>query len=422
MTLTNTSYLERHERRIVWLIVAFSLIMRCLTVFVLKIEPESDYLSYDHMARTLLGGTGMVDNNGNAAFMSAGYPLFVLTPIYALFGHSLLAAQIGNALLGGASTYLVYLLLCEMQARTVARILGPLLFALYIPSWIYSEYLAKENLMTPLLLLLLYLSARLYKRPTPGAAVALGVTLGLLAMTGSAALAVAPVVMCAMACAKASLRTRLQAAAIVALAVVIVLAPWQYRNAQVVGSPVNNTNGGFNLYLGNNPNADGLFVSIIDTPMGVQWKALRAQGELQASTRLKEEAIAWISGHPVQFVQLALKKAALFWMPPIHQGKGQASTMETASRLVWLVQYAVLCAFAVYTLLTIRRRNRYVVGVLAAVVFYTGVHMLFYVVFRYREPIMPLVILLAAIGVESLASRFGRTAVATDTVAAPERR
>ena len=167
-----------------------------------------------------------------------------------------------------------------------------------------------------------------------------------------------------------------------------------------------NTNGGFNLYLGNNPNADGLFVSIAATPMGSAWKAMRAKGELYASTQLKFKAIEWISAHPAAFAQLAVKKAGLLWLPPIHQGQGTPSKMETISRVVWLLQYIALCALALYVLATIKRQNRVVVAIGAGLILYTGVHMLFYVIFRYREPIMPLVIVLAAIGVENFAYRF----------------
>ena len=41
-----------------------------------------------------------------------------------------------------------------------------------------------------------------------------------------------------------------------------------------------------------------------------------------------------------------------------------------------------------------------------AIASYTAVHMLFYVIFRYREPIMPLVCVLAAVAIEQVALRW----------------
>lgn len=395
------------ERQLIALAIALALIVRGAAVAVLQIDPVSDYLAYDQMARKLLAGKVMTDSFGNAAFYSGGYPLFFLAPIYALFGHSVLAAQFGNAVLGAVSTYLVYLLLRETKAGAVARVAGPLMFALYVPSWLYCEYLAKENLMTPLLLALVYVSARLHQHPTMRLALLGGAIVAALSITGSAALALLPLALAALVFANASISQRLRAGLAFLLAAMLLLAPWQYRNQQVIGSPVVNTNGGFNLYLGNNPNADGMFVSIAATPLGDSWKDIRSQGEVRASNQLRDAAIQWISENPVEFVQLALKKAVLFWTPPVHEGKGKPSTMENLVRGVWLLQYLVLCVPALYVLVTLKKRNRFVAGTVAGIVLYTGVHMLFYVIFRYREPIMPMLIVLSAIGIESLVARFG---------------
>jgi hypothetical protein len=394
------------ERQLVLCIIAFALLIRCAVVIVLKTEPVSDYAGYDQMARNLLAGKVMADDFGSAAFLSGGYPLFVLAPIYAIFGHSFLAAQLANAVLGAASTALVYLLLREARAGVLARVGGALLFALYVPSWVYGEYLAKENLMTPLMLLLVYLSARLHSNMQFLRAIAAGVTAALLAITGTAALALLPVVVCAIALARASMNKKLSISIVTMLAMVLTLTPWLYRNAQVVGSPVISSNGGFNLYLGNNPNADGYFVSIGDTPRGADWKELRAKGEVYASAQLKSDAINWILDNPATFTGLALKKAVLFWLPPTHEGKGEPSTLEKVVRHVWLIQYLIVCALALYVVATLKEQNRVVLAVTMGIVLYTGVHMLFYVIFRYREPIMPMVIMLAAVGIERLALRF----------------
>lgn len=394
------------ERQLVFFIIVLSLLIRCSVVILLKIEPTSDYAGYEQMARNLVAGKIMADDFGSAAFLSGGYPLFIIAPVYAIFGHNVLLAQFANALLGAVSTALVYLLLREARVGMLARLGGPLLFALYVPSWVYAEYLAKENLMTPLILLLMYQSARLHSNMYVWRAIATGVTGAVLAITGNAALVLLPITICAVALSRASTDKKLLIGSMVIVAMLLTLTPWLYRNAQVVGSPVINTNGGFNLYLGNNPKADGYFVSIADTPRGADWKAIRAKGEVYASTQLKTDAINWILENPAAFTGLALKKAVLFWLPPTHEGKGEPSTLERLVRMVWLVQYMIICAFAVYVLLRIKYQNRVVLAVAAGVVLYAAVHMLFYVIFRYREPIMPMVIVLAAVGIEQLAARF----------------
>jgi hypothetical protein len=173
------------------------------------------------------------------------------------------------------------------------------------------------------------------------------------------------------------------------------------RNVIVIGAPVLNTNGGFNLYLGNNPAATGMFVMVSDTPRGPTWEDLRKTGELQASETLKREAIAWITKHPIEFATLAVKKAIYFWMPPFHKGKGEQSSLEKLLRALWAMQYLVIGAAALGTLLVPRQRNRQLAILWLAVTSYTAVHMLFCAATRYREAIMPVIGMMAALAIES---------------------
>ena len=163
-----------------------------------------------------------------------------------------------------------------------------------------------------------------------------------------------------------------------------------------------NTNGGFNLYLGNNPSATGWFVSISETPRGPTWEDLRKTGEFHASETLKQDAIEWIKSNPTEFAILAAKKTGFFWMPPVHEGKTKQSSLEKMIRIIWLIQFLILVPGALLVLLIKSLRNREVAILMLAVICYTGVHSLFYIIFRYREPIMPIVAILAALSFEYL--------------------
>ena len=71
-------------------------------------------------------------------------------------------------------------------------------------------------------------------------------------------------------------------------------------------------------------------------------------------------------------------------------------------RLLWAIHFLLLLAAAIGTLLMPRLRNRQVALLWLALACYTGVHMVFYVIFRYREPIMPLLAVMAGLVLESL--------------------
>ena len=364
--------------------------------------PEGDELAYRSMALNLLAGNGIVDSMGNHAMYNVGYPLFILAPVFFLFGEDLLAVRLVNMCLGGVAIILCYLVAKEAGAGRLGRRIAALAWALYLPNGIYGMYLAKENLMMPLMLGVMWCALRLARRPSNTVAIGCGALLGLLALTGNAALSLLAVVALALLLSPDSMAQRLSMA-MLALSVALVMSgPWLLRNMQVIGAPVLNTNGGFNLYLGNNPAATGMFVSISETPRGPTWDALRKTGEVQASETLKQEAISWVQAHPAAFLTLAVKKAAYFWAPPFHEGKGDQSSAEKLVRLLWAIQFLLLLAAAIATLLIPRLRNRQVALLWLALACYTGVHMVFYVILRYREPIMPVLAVMAGLVLESL--------------------
>ncbi|WP_258194325.1 hypothetical protein [Janthinobacterium sp. PAMC25594] len=105
--------------------------------------PESDELVYRSMALNLLGGHGIVDSMGNHAMYNAGYSLFILAPVFFLFGEDLLAVRLVNMFLGVVAIILCYLLAKEAGAGRLGRLIAALAWALYLPNAIYGMYLAK---------------------------------------------------------------------------------------------------------------------------------------------------------------------------------------------------------------------------------------------------------------------------------------
>jgi 4-amino-4-deoxy-L-arabinose transferase-like glycosyltransferase len=402
-------HVNHHEGRWLLSIVLAGLALRIASVIALDFRPESDYLAYQTMALNLLNGSGIIDFMGNRAMFNVGYPLFVLAPVFAVFGNCPLAAQLVNAALGAVCVAACYAVAREAGANRLGRLLAAALWAFYLPSWVYAEYLAKENLMTPLMLGVIWCALQLVKWTSIRVAVACGVLFGLLALTGNAGLVLIPVVMVALLLAPSTARSKFAAFLVASLAALVVAGPWMIRNADVLGAPVLNTNGGFNFYVGNNPAATGYFVSISDTPRGKSWEALRKEGELHASETLRHDAIAWIREHPREFVSLALHKTALFWKPPVHAGIGSNSMVEILLRRLWLLQFVLMAAAAIGAALMPAVRTRYIGILLLAIAGYTAVHMLFYVIYRYREPIMPLLCVLAALTIEALWMRWAPT-------------
>ena len=390
-----------------WLMAIFlvALLMRFGAILEFDHTPESDELAYKSMALNLAEGKGIVDSMGNHAMYNVGYPLFVLYPVFLTLGEDLFAVRAINALLGGLAVLLCYAVAKEAGAGRLGSLLAALFWATYLPASVYSVYLAKENLMIPIILAAFLFVLRLLKRPSFLSAVYCGVLFGLLALVGNAAVSLGGALVLALVLSPSPSKQKSVYFATAVMCAALVASPWLIRNFQVLGSPVLNTNSGFNLYTGNNPSATGMFVSIADTPRGDTWHELRQEGEVHASQVLKDEAIDWIFANPSAFVGLAFKKAAYFWTPPLHQGKGKQSSLEKVIRVLWAAQFFLLVIGALATLTVQQLRSREVALIWAAVASYTAVHMLFYVIFRYRLPIMPFLCVMAALSLSALVNR-----------------
>ena len=399
---------RRHGHLLLPAIVLLGMALRLLALVGFQHTPESDELAYQSMALGLVHGQAMVDNMGNYAMYNVGYPLFVLAPAWAVFGESVWVARLANLALGGLSIVLCYTLAKEAGAARLGRLAAPAAWALYLPASVYGVYLAKENLVIPLVLGLLCCALRLLHKPNWSPALGCGLLLGLLALSGNAALSLAAAVLLALAWSALALPRKCAWGLAMVLLAVLVTAPWLERNARLLGAPVLNTNGGFNFYTGNNPAATGWYMSIAETPRGASWNSLRKLGEVQASEVLKREAMDWIAQHPAAFLSLAASKGMYFWMPPWHAGKGPGSGIETLVRVLWSLQYGVLAALAVASL-GLRPlqpwRSRLTAVLWLALASYTAVHMLFFVSFRYREAIMPLLVVIAALALEALVAK-----------------
>lgn len=395
-----STFKPRFDRLAIILVVVFGVVLRFLVIQQVPGVLESDEIAYHSMAINLLRGEGLVDFMGNRAMYNAGYPLFVLVPLYWLFGSSLLVVQACQALLGGLSIGMVYWVGREAGVGSLGRLLAAAGWALYVPALLLPEAMLKESLMIPLMLGVVGFSLRIQSRGRFSDAMAAGVLFGLLALTANSALTL---LLCtALACLLAPAgRVRKCCLAASALCVAaLCVTPWLVRNATVVGAPVLNTNGGFNLYLGNNPAATGNFVSIADTPRGLDWPELRKIGEVHASNQLRDDALNWIAQNPGIFIRQVVRKLVLFWAPNSLDPAKSGSSLEWGVRAVAAAQLLVLCLLALGAWSSIGLRRAPIGLLWLAVVAYVAGHLPFYVAPRYRDPIMPFVIVFAASTVE----------------------
>ncbi len=365
---------------------------------------DADQASYYQMAQAALGPAPMRDIWGNVAFYSPGYP-FVLAPFFAVFGATPIVVLSVNLLLGAVAILLLHALARRLAGGGVA-LLAALFFALLAQMVVACVGVTRENLSVPLLLCFALAVVALPDTRRPG------VVGGLAGLAyGAGVLAGGSVLLTALAVPVALWRRHNRASAAGALAAfmlgaALVIGPWLWHTADLLGRPVLTTNAPFNLYVGNNPKATGHFVSMRDSPLGGQWRVMhRAMGELAATDMLGSMARDHIAANPGQTALLSAKKLALFWLPNTPEpgdGHGAAMTLlrwgAAAQQMLLLLLAGLGCAGW-------RRFGHGMQLVLAIAMLFWAVHAAAYVMPRYCLPAMPFVCLLAAGAALPLARR-----------------
>jgi hypothetical protein len=280
-----------------------------------------------------------------------------------------------------------------------------LAYAVWLPGIFGATFIHKESLTTLLVLVFVHMVLGLRDKARPeGQAVLAGAVYGFGLLAGASSILIAAGALWAI-----FRLVRREKAALLAFAggALLCLVPWLTYTNSLFGKPVLTTNSGFNLYLGNNPAATGRFVSIADTPVGPHWQSLlKGYGEDEASDALGAKAREWIIANPAEAASLAATKLGLFWAPNIPDRQElTASPAIGAIRLVDVLQHLIIMALGLWGLWLMRRKEdaRTVAIVIAA---FWGVHSLTYIITRYRDPVMPLMIAFAAIPVANwLASK-----------------
>ena len=332
------------------------------------------------------------------------------------FGHSWLAGQIANVLLGSSVVLLTFmigrLLLPPFQARiaTVLVAFSPSLIA-------YTAVLGTETLFSALLLLLLLIVVRHGPQPTMSASVLFGVVLGLTWWVRGTLLLYPGILIVAMLISGVGIRRSARTFAMVFLVAFIVIFPWTVRNAIVLDAPVLiSTNGGTNFWKGNNPDATGA------------WMVLPESDPLKEYADASEEAtrnregyllgLRYITSHPIEWTSILPKKVWHLWASDMSGVSWSTQSTErvvparliTTMKVVAQSYWAVLVVLVLSTILFRPLRLSWLSfpGNLLplTIVYWTLFHMLLFGDGRFHLPLIPVFAILATQTVFCVSARW----------------
>ena len=258
-------------------ILFLAFLVRILWVLYFPSEPISDFKYYDDAAYVMrVTGHYFSEDGIPTSYWPVGYVAF-LSLLYRITVHSWFIGWLANILLALASIWLLYAITNRFFGKSAARI-AALIYTFWPNGIAYCGLLSSECLFTFGLLLVLWLGSY-HDFVRTGV---IGISMGLLALVRPIAVFL-PVIFAPFEREhKEPLRFGFIRFIPIVFVMGLVLLPWEMRNHKLWHHivPVS-TNGGINLYIGNNPQANGGYLIPESDPI---WQKLMSESN-EAETR-----------------------------------------------------------------------------------------------------------------------------------------
>ncbi|HRX84051.1 MAG TPA: tetratricopeptide repeat protein [Phycisphaerae bacterium] len=409
------------------------------------LKPGSDAGFHNYWARGLVTGdwtppAGMPDPHLTAVpyIRAPGYPYF-LAAVYELFGITPLPIRLVQIVLGVGSCALAFVI----GRRWFGSVVGLMWSGGMMLYWGFTYFDMELQAVGPLVFLLLlafFLLGKWWDRRACGWAALAGIVLGGCALLRPNVLPLVPLVAAWMILTRRDAAHRRRrwfgAAGLVAGAGLAVL-PATIRNARVSGEFVLiSANGGINLFIGNNPEANGeisgwvdgtSFHTMYDFPAVVRAAEARVGhplGYAGASRYYARQALHYAWSHPSRTLTLLGRKALLLLGPvEITNNKELNCTRSYSPVLSALpLTFSRVLPFALVGMVLIvgrARRRRMLTDpdrsglalAMLALVFVAGLLLPllpFFAAGRFRQPVVPFLLFFGAIALQAAGRAWAR--------------
>jgi len=334
-------------------------------------------------------GDGPILSGDSAVGRMPGYP-YLLAGITSVFGEGLLAPRLVQAALGALAVGMAALLAGRLFGRRVALAAG-VIAAVYPMFIMMSALLLSETLFILLFLAGILCLHRAFAEDTLPAAIAAGAAFGAATLVRSSLLLYVPMAAGAWVVLRRFKVGAFVRAAMMLAAFAAVMAPWVVRNWRVTGHFVpTRLRVGPSLYEALNPEADGgPMMQRIDWGDGTEGLT-----EYEKNALWRIRAIEYAKQNPGHVASLAVRKLVRFWniMPNDPRFRRPLIVIGMGLPFAGVMFLALLGGWLSWG------RADVALTALLPVVYYSLLHMVFVSSVRYRVAVMPLLIVLAGLG------------------------
>ena len=385
--------------RFLGIVLFIALFLRVIWIVIVPSLPVSDTLWFHERAVSIASGDGYSVDGVPTAYRPVGYPA-MLAAAYAVFGTVPLVGKVLNILFALGYILLSYFVGRYVVGESAAR-LGTAILAI-LPSQIFFSGL----LFSEIALTFFFIAATLLLMTEK----ATYLNLVLAAFSLSVATLIRPmffpIFIGALLFIALRRRNRIGAGKVLVfvMAFLIPLVPWTVRNVRVFGGfvPIS-TNGGVNLFIGNNPKGQGAY--FFNDGLEIKSPSLN---EREMSAEYRSKALRYIVSHPLQTVATVPKKLFFLFIrdtigvhfsfmrvekdiPPWFQ-----LTMLALSQMAYLI---LLLFFGVYLVFFIGKNSSRLSSIgLFPILYFVLFYSVFFGADRFHFPIMPFIAMYAAFG------------------------
>jgi tetratricopeptide (TPR) repeat protein len=373
-----------------------------------------DGKEYDRWAQEIAAGHWI---GSEVFYQSPSYPYF-LAIIFAFAGHHLMVARVIQAILGAISCVLLGYAAREFFNRR-AGIIAALLLAVYPPAIFFDGLIQKPSLDLFLVTALLAVLAKFQQQQKWKWLAVIGLALGLLIVNRENARVFYPILVAwLLLCFRTDrVRRRLRWAAILTVFTAAILLPIALRN-YYVGREffISTSQLGPNLYIGNHPGAQGSYEPLVAGHGNAEFErsdarqlAEQAAGKTLSPSQVSDywvnRSVDYIRHQPLSWFRLFGRKLLLTLnaREAVDTESIEAySEYSIILRALGWINFGLIFSLAAVGAWLTREHWRRLSVLYAMVVGMALSVAIFYVVARYRYPMVPFIILFAAAAISFL--------------------
>jgi Flp pilus assembly protein TadD len=385
----------------------------------------SDMQFYDDWAKQILHGHW----TDHQAFY--GLPLypFLVAVVFRIFGSSPFVVGLFQACLDAGTAVLIYKVTVRLMTTAENRvpkraaitgILAAAGWCFFVPAEAYSAILMPTAGAVFVFWLLVWQIVRSESAPSPARCLAYGLLIGFAAMGVAAILFLVPLFLAAIFFRRTTTGRRTGATALLIVGIFLGTAPCWIHNCLVARDPVFlSAHGGINLWLGNNPEATGYprFPGLHAGQRQMLHDSIE-QAEVAAGRTLKRSEVSrywsakarqFIATNPTAWLKLLARKAANFWNAFEYDDLGVIVNFREDRVLFPGLHFGLIAVLGLAGAVFSWRAFPTSRWIAAAIALQFAAILPIFVTERYRLPVVPGLLVLAALGLHRLWTHFANS-------------